>query len=551
MDDVLIKEIIIENKLLDERRLREVDTLVSSSEESLFDLLINGGYIQEETILPLIAQKFGIAFQAIDERFECTEELMQALPPSVLQTRQVIPLSINENVLRIGVANPMFIEQVDLIEQETGFDVVPALVSKTILAKILPVGIGEDGASDKRPPLNMDNKSLEDLANEAPIIKLVNLIIMRAISEGASDIHIEPYEKETIVRHRIDGVLREVSKHSVNESPAIISRIKIMANLNIAERRIPQDGRISLRLMDRNFDLRVATMPVLHSEGVVMRILDKDNKILNLRKMGFSSYNLPLFIKHINQPHGILLLTGPTGSGKTTTLNAAISDINSTDKKIITIEDPVEYEIKGVSQIHVNSKVGLSFATGLRSILRLDPDVVMIGEIRDTETAEIAIRTALTGHLVFSTLHTNTAPSAVTRLIDMNIEPYLISSCLNGVLAQRLIRRVCPYCVEQKKPTDTEKRLLAEIGKENVDAVVVAKGCDECNKSGYHGRVAIHEFFELTDASRELINQRVSTDILFKEAQRAGMKPLREDGIEKFLAGLTTAEEVLRVTEMD
>jgi type II secretory ATPase GspE/PulE/Tfp pilus assembly ATPase PilB-like protein len=551
MDDILIKEIISANKLLDERRLREINALSASSGQDIFELVINNGYIAENTLLRLVSEKLGIEYQDIEPDFKVQDELLEKLPVAVRKTRQFLPLSLEGKVLKLAVADPMLAEQLDLIARKTGFEVESVLASGSLISKILLADTAESEQESMDSPLDLDGKSLEDLANEAPVIKLVNLIIMRAISEGASDIHIEPYEDESVVRYRIDGVLREVSRHSSKESPAIISRIKIMANLNIAERRIPQDGRISLRLMDRNFDLRVATIPVLHNEGVVMRILDKNNKILDINEMGFSDYNLPRCLKCINQPHGIFLLTGPTGSGKTTTLNAAISEINSPERKIITIEDPVEYEIKGVTQIHVNSKVGLTFATGLRSILRLDPDVVMVGEIRDGETAEIAIRTALTGHLVFSTLHTNSAPSAISRLIDMDVEPYLISSCLNAVLAQRLVRKVCKFCVERKAPSEAGKMLLEEAGASDVKEVVHARGCDECNKSGYHGRVAIHEFFELSDNLRNLINQKVSTERIFEEARKEGMRTLREDGIEKFLAGLTTAEEVIRVTQMD
>lgn len=550
MNDALTRKIITENKLLDERRLREMDALCASSDQSLFELIVNGAYIREETLIPLIAEKFGIEHILLDENSEYSEELLKLLPPRIRATHEYLPLSLENNLLRIAVANPMLVENLDETAAATGYQVKPVLASKAMIAKILSADASSENKTGTASS-EMDEKSLEDLANEAPIIKLVNLIIMRAISEGASDIHIEPYEDESIVRYRIDGVLRDVSRHTANETPAIISRIKIMANLNIAERRIPQDGRISIKLMERSFDLRVATLPVLHNEGVVMRILDKDSKILSLKEMGFSEHNLSKFLDQINRPHGIVLLTGPTGSGKTTTLNAAISDINSPDKKIITIEDPVEYEIKGVSQIHVNSKVGLTFAAGLRSILRFDPDIVMVGEIRDNETAEIAIRTALTGHLVFSTLHTNSAPGAVTRLIDMDVEPYLISSCLNAVLAQRLVRRVCPFCAKQEAPSPAAKALLAEAGRSDLAIVITAKGCDECNKSGYHGRLAIHELFELNDEIRDLINKKVSADIIFKEAKKSGMKTLREDGIEKFIAGQTTAEEIIRVTQMD
>ncbi len=549
MDDLFIKDIITDKKLLDERRLREIDALCASSDQSFFDLLVNGGYVREETLLPLIAEKLGIAFQSIDDDFKCPEELLAKLPDDLRESHALLPLSLENGVMLVATGDPSIVESLDRLASSTGFEVVPALASKSRIAKALSASDATkaDDSLDAAA-FGVDGKSLEDLANEAPIIKLVNLIMMQAISEGASDIHIEPYEDETIVRYRIDGVLREASRRKIDECSAIVSRIKIMANLNIAERRVPQDGRISLRLMERNFDLRVATMPVLHNESVVMRILDKDSKILELDRMGFSSYNLSLFRKQIKRPNGILLLTGPTGSGKTTTLNAAVSEINSPDKKIITIEDPVEYEIKGVSQIHVDAKVGLTFSAGLRSILRLDPDVVMVGEIRDMETAEIAIRTALTGHLVFSTLHTNSAPGAISRLLDMDVPPYLISSCLNAVLAQRLLRRVCKFCAVEAEPTPVAKALLAEAGRSDVVKTVSARGCDECEHSGYSGRLAIHELFEIDDSIRELINKKASAEAIVAAAKSSGMKSLRQDAVEKFLAGATTAEEVARIT---
>jgi type IV pilus assembly protein PilB len=554
MDRHLLKKIIVDNGLIDGKRFNELDSLSLNSNTPLLTTILDGKYISESVLMPLISDTLSIEWLAIDVNDEKLDKTLYfELSKELQNATDILPLFKEKNFTVIGMSDPMKIELIDKVKIETSWKIKLVLASHSRLESIRE--LFTEGSIDDLNSLSisegMDEKSIEDIANEAPVIKRVNLIIMQAISIGASDIHVEPYEKEAVVRYRVDGVLKESAKYPKNLYPAIISRIKIMADLNIAERRIPQDGRISLNLMDRSYDLRVATIPVLHGEGVVLRILDKSGVLVDLKQIGFDERKLNMFKRQIELPYGIILVTGPTGSGKTTTLNAALVSIKGGTKKIITIEDPVEYEVPGITQIHVNAKVGLSFASGLRSILRLDPDVVMVGEIRDLETAEIAIRTALTGHLVFSTLHTNDAPSAVTRLIDMGIEPFLISSSVNAIMAQRLVRKICKFCKTEKEPSLAAKTLFETSEQELPKKLSCGEGCDECNSTGYSGRTAIIEFLELSDEIRELTNQRVSTDIIRREAIKNGMVTMREDGIEKILSKMTTAEEVLRVTQMD
>ena len=389
------------------------------------------------------------------------------------------------------------------------------------------------------------------MASEVPVIRLVNNLVSRAVERRASDIHIEPFEREFRVRYRIDGILQNVDSPPIDLKAAIISRVKLMAKLNIAERRLPQDGRIKLKVLGKDIDLRVSTLPTLYGESVVMRILDKsDSSAFDLRRLGFPQELLGRIEKLTSLPHGILLVTGPTGSGKSTTLYSAMKRINLPDKKIITIEDPVEYQMDGINQIHVNAQIGLTFAAGLRHIVRQDPDVIMIGEIRDLETAEIAIRSALTGHLVFSTLHTNDAPSAITRLVDMGVENYLLSSCLVGVLAQRLVRIICAQC-KTAYQEDTERLKALGVEHDGTTKVTLHRGvgCEVCGHTGYESRKGIFELMLPDDEIRRMIVANESSNIIASYARKNGMKTLREDGLEKVLSGVTTLDEVLRVTQ--
>ncbi len=389
---------------------------------------------------------------------------------------------------------------------------------------------------------------LKDLASEAPIIKLVNLLISRAIEMRASDVHIEPFEDELKVRYRIDGVLHDVEAAPKRLEAAVVSRIKIMAKLNIAERRLPQDGRIRLKIDDKEIDLRVSTIPILHGESVVMRILDRESIVIDLGLLGFPPDILDAFNRLIKKPNGIFLVTGPTGSGKTTTLYGALDKINTPDKKIITVEDPIEYQLKGVNQIQVKAQIGLNFANTLRHIVRQDPDIIMIGEVRDLETAEIAIQSALTGHLVFSTLHTNDAPSAITRLLDMGVENFLLSSTIRGILAQRLVRVICPHCKEQDA-SKADREELKMFGLQDGAPLFRGRGCEKCAFTGYYGRSGIFELLTVNEAIRKMILKDADANLLRDEARRQGMKTLFEDGVEKVRAGMTTLGEVLRVTQ--
>jgi len=559
MDKNILKEIITANNLIEPKRLRELEALALSSDSSLISTIIQGGYIKEENLFPLMADYYGVEWQDIEKFEQLDEKCFQELPANLKKSETIVPLCKDNGYVIVAVSDLDEIEALDTYRQLTGWALKIIFASQEKIKKIREQlesgksGLDESSLEDALVDLTdkgTDEHSLENLANEAPIIKLVNLIIMQAISEGASDIHVEPYEKYATVRYRIDGVLREVNTYPKEQFPAIISRIKIMADLNIAERRIPQDGRISIKLMNRTYDLRVATVPTLYGEAVVMRILDKESILVKLEDLGFSQDILANFHKQIRKANGVVLVTGPTGSGKTTSLYAALSGIKSVESKIITVEDPVEYNLEGITQIHVNAAVGLTFAAGLRSILRLDPDTVMVGEIRDMETADIAIRASLTGHLVFSTLHTNDATSTVTRLTDMGIKPYLISASFNAVLAQRLVRKNCEFCKTTKPLTESGAALMEATDNHGVTEVTYGAGCDECNGTGYSGRVGIHELFEITPKLRELINMESPLEVIRKQALEEGMITMQMDGARKVLDGITTAEEVHRVTQV-
>ncbi|SNZ06453.1 general secretion pathway protein E [Persephonella hydrogeniphila] len=396
-------------------------------------------------------------------------------------------------------------------------------------------------------------KSFEDLltGSDAPVVQMLNSLFLRAIRSGASDIHFEPFSDKVVVRFRLDGVLHEVSNISLQMYPQVVSRIKVISKLNVAEKRLPQDGRIKVKIGNKKIDMRVSTLPTVFGERVVIRLLDRSDRLLTLEELGFSEEDLKKFERIIEKPYGLILITGPTGSGKTTTLYASLLKLKTPRKNIITIEDPVEYQIDGISQIQVNPKIDLTFANGLRSILRQDPDIVMVGEIRDRETAEIAVHASLTGHLVLSTLHTNDAPSAVARLVDMGVEPFLVSSSLEGIVAQRLVRKICENCKESYTPSDKE---LTEIKKYiNVDKLRFlyrGKGCEECLGTGYKGRTAIYEIMEITEDIRSTISKNPESSDLRDKAMSRGMKTLIQDGMEKVIKGITTVEEVLQVTKV-
>ena len=495
------------------------------------------------------------------EDFPKVPFVLEGISSRFIREYMVIPLELKNNTLRVVMANPEDRDTLDALKVATSADVLVYTADPKLMDEYISRFYGQESQNINRIMEDIGEKSLDfireeeedighlkDLAAEAPIIKLVNLFITRAVEGRASDIHIEPFEDELKVRYRIDGVLHDVESAPKRLQAAIVSRIKIMAKLNIAERRLPQDGRIRLKVGEGEIDLRVSTIPVLYGESVVMRILRKEGIVIDLKLLGFPPKTLSDFNQLITKPNGILLVTGPTGSGKTTTLYGALDKINSPDKKIITVEDPVEYQLKGVNQIQVKPQIGLNFANTLRHIVRQDPDIIMIGEVRDLETAEIAIQSALTGHLVFSTLHTNDAPSAITRLIDMGVENFLLSSTVRGILAQRLVRVICPECKEGDSSM-ADREALSALGIGSDVPLYLGKGCEKCAFTGFYGRTGIYELLIVNDEMRKLILKGADANLLREAAIRLGMKTLLQSGTEKIRAGITTLNEVLRVTQ--
>ncbi len=487
--------------------------------------------------------------------------ILEGISTRFIRENKIVPLDLKNNVLKVLMVDPYDREAIDALQVAVSGQVViytadakmiEDFISKFYIQETQNIDrIIEDMHGDGLEYVSENEEDvghLKDLASEAPVIKLVNLLITRAVEGRASDIHVEPFDDELKVRYRIDGVLHDIESIPKKLQAAIVSRIKIMAKLNIAERRLPQDGRIRLMVGQREIDLRVSSIPIVHGESIVMRILDKEGIMVDLDILGFPPNTLATFHQLIEKPNGIILVTGPTGSGKTTTLYGALDKINRPDKKIITVEDPVEYQLKGINQIQVKPQIGLNFATTLRHIVRQDPDIIMIGEIRDLETAEIAIQAALTGHLVFSTLHTNDAPSAITRLLDMGVENFLLSSTVRGILAQRLVRNICPVCKEID-PTPANKEELKILGNSDSVNLYRGRGCENCVQTGFRGRSGLFELLTVTDELRKLILKSSDAGQLRETARREGMITLLEDGVEKIKTGVTTLSEVFRVTQ--
>ena len=533
----------------------------SSGDLSLEEQLINTGVLSREQFRSLTEEFFGASFASASD-FPKEAVLLDHLSTQFMKESKFIPSRLVDNTLTVIMSNPLDFYTIDALRVATRFeihvlagrenDVLEAIersygVGAASMEKIIEdtEAVPEYRAEDEE---NVDH--LRDMASEGPVIRLVNLIITRAIDLRASDIHFEPFEEQFRVRYRIDGVLHDVESPPKRLQAAIVSRVKIMAKLNIAERRLPQDGRIMLRVKGKEIDFRVSSIPTIHGESIVLRILDKSSIVLDIEKLGFPEDTMEGFRDLIHRPHGIILVTGPTGSGKTTTLYCALEKINSPDKKIITVEDPVEYQLRGINQIQVKPAIGLTFANSLRSIVRQDPDVILIGEIRDAETAEIAIHSALTGHLVLTTLHTNDAPSAITRLIDMGTEDYLLSSTVIGILAQRLVRVACPFCREPYSPSPA---VLKEMKLNSSDLaglkISEVKGCEKCSHTGYWGRTGIYELLKMTDDVQKLILGKKDSNIIKEAARKNGLRTLREDGWLKVKKGITTISEVLRVTQ--
>ncbi|HZW91143.1 MAG TPA: type II secretion system ATPase GspE, partial [Myxococcaceae bacterium] len=555
----LLGEILVANGLTTPDMITRARMRMEQTGELLGEALLGLGAVSEESLLQAIALQHKLPY-VFSEELPSTLPVIKNVSAKYMKQYVVCPLSVENGILTVATADPLNPIIVDDLRQSTGFDVkivvstptgILRAIERTYESSSALQGIVGSIADEGAESSDEDTTQLRDMAFEAPVVQLVNLLVTNAIDAEASDIHIEPFEDTLRIRYRVDGILFDQESPPRRLQSAVTSRIKIMAEMNIAERRLPQDGRIRVNTNGRAVDIRVSTIPTVHGESIVMRLLDRSSVLLPLERLGFDPSVLSRFEALIKRPHGIILVTGPTGSGKTTTLYAALEKINSPDRKIITVEDPVEYQLRGVNQVPVKSKIGLSFATGLRHIVRQDPDVILVGEIRDLETAEIAIQASLTGHLVFSTLHTNDAPGAITRLQDMGVEPYLLSSVLEGVLAQRLLRRICLSCRVPDTPSPAD---LHALGIQETGAVTTyrGRGCEDCRGTGYRGRVGIHELFPITEEVRSLTLRRASTREIRRDAvERGGMATLRMDGWRKVREGITTIEEVLRVTSDD
>jgi general secretion pathway protein E len=539
-------EILIERKLITAEDLERALELQKERGDKIGKTLVDLGFVAMRDVLAALSEQLGVPLVSIDGPPAVSTET-EALSPRFLRQFRCLPVRREDHTVTLAMADPLDVETIAAVRNCTGLKVDTVLAPEQEIVDAIDkyfgeAARGETGAESDDGEAAEDLEHLRDMASEAPVIRLVNSIIAQAVEKRASDIHLEPFEKEFRIRYRVDGVLYNQEPPAREMKAAMISRVKLMAKLNIAERRLPQDGRIKIKTLGREVDLRVSTLPTLYGESVVMRLLDRSaGDFYDLGRLGFDEHMLSRMEFYTSLPHGIFLVTGPTGSGKSTTLYSALKRINQSDKKIITIEDPVEYQMDGINQIHVNPQIGLTFASGLRHIVRQDPDVIMVGEIRDRETADVAIRSSLTGHFVYSTLHTNDAPSAITRLTDMGVENYLITSSLVAVLAQRLVRVICEHC---KTSAGTRISPLGETVK-----CYRGQGCDRCFGSGYTGRVGIFELMELNDEIRQLIMHNEDAVAITNAARKNGMRNLREDGWIKVAQGVSTADEVMRVTQ--
>ncbi len=550
-------ELLIESGMITEDVLRTALAIQKGSGMKLGEVLIREKFLSEEQILQAVEMQLGIP--AIDlNKVNIRQEIIDILPDNLVRKYNVLPVDLINGQLMVAMSDPLNYYAIEDIRAVSGYLTRVSIALHHEVENQIDRYYGRtqavEAVKDYKRSFSGKRKSqlLEDTEeideSNAPIIKFINTIIENALLNGASDIHIEPQESEMRVRFRVDGVMQEIMTTEPGMIEAVVSRIKIMADLNIAERRIPQDGKVSYRVKGRSIDLRISVVNTMWGEKVVMRLLDKSNFMPNLKGLGLTETDHDKMARIISQPHGIVLVCGPTGSGKTTTLYSVLNEINDVSKNIITIEDPVEYNFKNISQMQVNTKIGFHFSTGLRAILRQDPDIIMVGEIRDNETAEISVRSALTGHLVLSTIHTNTAVSTITRLEDMAIKPFLLSSTIAGVVAQRLVRKICPNCAESHMTDEREMRLL------NLKAPVEVKqgaGCSLCNSSGYKGRTAIFEVLEVTREIKNLIDQGATEAMIEDAAVSDGMRFLREACKDKVLDGVTTIDEMLRVTYGD
>ncbi|WP_313163758.1 GspE/PulE family protein [Sedimentibacter sp.] len=546
-------DILLHKKEITQDQLNECLRLQKGSGKKLGEILIEKDFVTEDTVLNTLSEQLGIEIVNLDN-FHINEEATKLISEKLAKRVNAIPLKTVNDKIYVAMSEPLNIFDIEDIEMESGKKAEILLAAKSQINYAIEKYMGRRSAEKAVEDFNRENLVNEDFdaiseetdinVSNSPVVRLINSLIRQALKMGASDIHIEPLENRIRVRVRIDGELQEILTPSKHTQSALVTRVKIIAGMNIAEKRLPQDGRIEMKIDDTVVDLRISVLPTVYGEKIVMRLLDRGNFLKNKKELGFTPENLEIFETILGAPNGVILVTGPTGSGKTTTLYASLNELNKMNKNIITVEDPVEYKIEGINQVQVNSKAGLLFSTGLRSILRQDPDIIMVGEIRDEETAEIAVRAAITGHLVISTLHTNDAPSTIMRLQDMGIKPFLIAASVRGIVAQRLVKRVCPNCKEEYRASETEKNLL---GIEFDAALQRGTGCPKCFNTGYSGRIAIHEILKVDKAVREAIQRGKSSDEITKAAEKGGMMTLKENCRELVLCGITTMEEYSQV----
>ena len=551
-NDEYVVQLLLERGFLTEEQVEAAAKSMKAENETTLDVLVSGGTIGEDEVLGTVADQFGLKYCHVNAE-AINPEVTKEIPADIARKYGVVPVVADEDSITVALSDPMGYDAIDSLRYVLHGRDVEAVISpkaevEAAMAKLYAAEASAD-VQTRDEMAGLDEGNPED--DDSAVVKLANMIITTAIKMKASDIHIEPMEKEFRVRYRIDGALRKMDSPPKRLQGSIISRFKIMSKMKISEKRIPQDGRIQISVGGKDLDLRVSSVPTNHGESIVMRILDKSNLSLGLPQLGFLTDDQATFERLIKLPDGVVLVTGPTGSGKTTTLYACLGQINTPDKKLITVEDPVEYQMSGINQVQVNKDVGLDFSAALRSILRQAPNIVMIGEIRDAETADIAMEAALTGHLVFSTLHTNDAPSAVTRLLDIGVKPFLVASALRAAMAQRLVRAICEKCKVEYAPTEREIKMLGTIAKTMPEHMYHGTGCDRCGRSGYKGRKGIFEIFKVDDTIQRLIFDHAPATLLRQRAREMGMRTLREDGMLKVASGMTSLQEVLRVTMGD
>ncbi len=547
-------DILLLSGKITEEQLLEALQKQKETGQKLGEVLVSEGWLTEKEIIDTLELQMGIETYNIQSNI-VEPEVPKLISESLARRYTAIPVKTMNNRLIVAMYDPLNIYAIDDIEIATGLKIEPVLATKKDITNAIDQYFGKQSAEKAVADFareysgdsdaNVNEESLEAIKN-APVVRLVNSVITQAVKSRASDIHIEPYETIVRIRFRIDGQLQEIMTPAKQTHSPIVTRIKIIANLNIAEKRNPQDGRVEVQIDGMRVDMRISILPTIHGEKIVIRLLDRAGILKSKSQLGFTDYNLQRFNDIMDTPNGIILVTGPTGSGKTTTLYTVLNDFNTVDTNVITVEDPVEYQLDGINQVQVNEKAGLTFASGLRSILRQDPDIIMIGEIRDVETAQIAVRAAITGHIVISTLHTNDAPSTIVRLIDMGVKPYLISSSVKGIVAQRLVRTICPHCRKEVEATFTEKTILGVDPKTTLK-LYKGEGCQKCFDTGYLGRIAIHEIMKMTEEIRRIIDVSESTDAIRESTKTQDMRTLYDNCIELVLNGKTTVDELLRV----